>query len=648
MLIREGYPSISWIGLEHAVLRRQRSAMYGSKIAALTSVMTLALAGVVAVAPGAQAACGSGTYGGGSGTIGDPYVIASGSHLNTLQDTSGDWSCNFVQTEPIDLTGTTWSSGIGTGSGASAFSGTYDGGNHEISGLVVDVAGGNAGLFGYVTGTVQRVSFSGSVEGTGNNIGGIVGIAQGGTVESSSMTGTVTATTGVGANVGGVVGQAYNASQLSGLLSEATVTSESSITGGVVGFLSTSDLADSSFVGSVSAGIDQVGGLVGWLAGSGPEPSISDSYSTGSVSGRDKVGGAVGEAQSGSLTRVYSTATVTGTDDAGSSRIGGLIGHNSNGSADTGATVTDSYARGSVVGFAGVGGLVGTNDKLITNSYATGAVSATNSVGGLLGSTSASTVVGSFWDTQTTGLADSAGAAVGRSTSQMTSLATFTDANWSIAQGYDASKTWGIDPDINDGYPFLVSLYASYLDGSGTASASSPEYAFTFWLPDGRECTDISPQTVRGGTSYTLPGAMAGCRREGTEIVGWTIPWGDRVFAPGTVVRVVDSQQFTAVLKEPSVRVVYDANVAADDSCRNDGVEIAVEDRTRTQTLMREAMSGWPLASTAPCVPDGVVLQQWNTSGDGSGRIFDLGASVPEEWIDDPENVRRLYAVWGR
>jgi hypothetical protein len=637
------------MSLEYPELRRQPAAMCVPKIAALASVMALAVAGVVAVAPGAQAACGSGTYGGGSGTSGDPYVIASGSHLKALQSTSGDWSCGFVQTEPIDLTGTTWSSGIGSGSGASAFSGTYDGGNHEISGLVVDVEGSYAGLFGYVTGTVQRVSFSGSVEGEGNYIGGIVGIAQGGTVESSSMTGTVTATTDFGANVGGVVGQAYNASQLSGLLSEATVTSESNITGGVVGWLSTSDLTDSSFGGSVSADIDQVGGLVGWLTGSGPEPSISDSYSTGTVVGRWRVGGAVGQALSGSIERVYATGSVTG-NDGSSTYIGGLVGDNDeSGSGGGGATITDSYARGSVEGNNIVGGLLGGGRNTITNSYATGSISAPRATGGL--SAQGGDAIASFWDTDTTGESSSAGGGgvVGKTTAQMTSLPTFLDASWSIAQGYDETKTWGIDADINDGYPFLVSLYSSYLEpSSGSTSTSGPRYEFTFWLPTGEQCTAISPQSVQRGAKFTLPGALAGCRREGTEIAGWTVPWGDRVYPPGTVVTAVDSQQFTAVLKEPAVTVLYDANVAATDGCWVDGVEVSLDDRVVSEELMRDALVGWPLRSGAPCTPDEVELQGWNTRGDGTGEELQPGNPVPATWAEADDNQRHLYAVWGR
>lgn len=621
------------------MVRRQRSAMYVPKIAALTSVMTLALAGVVAVAPGAQAACGSGTYGGGSGTSGDPYVIATPTHLDELRTTSGDWSCSFSQTESIDMNGATWSSGS-VGSSAVEFSGTYDGNGHTISGLTVS-GSSYVGLFGLVTGTIREVSFSGTVSGTDGFIGGIVGYLSSGTVDSSTMTGSVSATTGNGINVGGIAGTAL-AATITDSHSSATISVEEGNAGGVVGFLSASDLSGASFSGSVTASVDVVGGLVGYFGGL-PGSLLSDSYSTGTVKGRDMVGGAVGRALSGSIDRVYSTGNVTGTD-VGSTYVGGLVGLNSSdiGARLGGATIADCYARGAVVGNNVVGGLVGWTDALISRSYATGAVTANGSDGGLIGIAGPSAVA-SFWDTETTGESSSAGGS-GKATSQMTSLSTFYDASWSIAQGYDPTKTWGIDPDINNGYPYLISLSS----GSPSLSANPATYEFTFWLDSGEQCTDISPQVVQRGEAFTLPGTLAGCRRDGTEIVGWTIPWGDRVFAPGTVVRVVDSQQFTAVLKEPSVRVEYDANVAADDSCRSDGVEIAVDDRTRTQTLMRDAMSGWPLASTAPCVPDGVVLQRWNTAGDGSGITYELRAPVPVEWIDDPQNVRRLYAVWGR
>lgn len=47
----------------------------------------------------------AGTYGGGSGTQGDPYIIATPSHLSELSTTTADWASGkyFNQTANITL-----------------------------------------------------------------------------------------------------------------------------------------------------------------------------------------------------------------------------------------------------------------------------------------------------------------------------------------------------------------------------------------------------------------------------------------------------------------------------------------------------------------------------------------------------------------
>ena len=140
-------------------------------------------------------------------------------------------------------------------------------------------------------------------------------------------------------------------------------------------------------------GDSSVGGLVGFNDG-----RITNSYAAGAVAGTSEVGGLVGY-NGGSITNSYAMGAVAGT-----SEVGGLVGEN-NGS------ITNSYAMGAVTGNWGVGGLVGFNGRGrdITNSYATGAVTGTGyNVGGLVGSNGGS-VTASYWDTQTSGLATSAG-----------------------------------------------------------------------------------------------------------------------------------------------------------------------------------------------------------------------------------------------
>ena len=130
--------------------------------------------------------------------------------------------------------------------------------------------------------------------------------------------------------------------------------------------------------GSVSGRDNYVGGLVGDNSSGG---AITASYATGSVSGDNYVGGLVGANSSG-ITASYATGSVSGR----ATYVGGLVGDNSSGGA-----ITASYATGSASGINNVGGLVGENSGAITASYATGSVSGRdNYVGGLVGDNSSS------------------------------------------------------------------------------------------------------------------------------------------------------------------------------------------------------------------------------------------------------------------
>jgi len=95
--------------------------------------------------------------------------------------------------------------------------------------------------------------------------------------------------------------------------------------------------------------------------------NVSDSHSTGSVTGKNGVGvgGLVGENQfEGTVINSYSTGSVSGENGVG---VGGLVGEN-----QFEGTVSNSYSTGSVSGKngVGVGGLVGNNYKgTVSNSH---------------------------------------------------------------------------------------------------------------------------------------------------------------------------------------------------------------------------------------------------------------------------------------
>ena len=121
--------------------------------------------------------------------------------------------------------------------------------------------------------------------------------------------------------------------------------------------------------GTVS-GKASTGGLLGYN-----DAQIIDVYSTANVSGESETGGLIGENGSqGVVTNAYSTGLVQG-----SSQIGGLVGQNF-------GSIMSSYTTGRVVATGGnIGGFVGYHDGQIDNSYATGFVEGNSDVGGFAG-----------------------------------------------------------------------------------------------------------------------------------------------------------------------------------------------------------------------------------------------------------------------
>lgn len=180
---------------------------------------------------------------------------------------------------------------------------------------------------------------------------------------------------------------------------------------------------------------------------------------------------------------------------------------------------------------------------------------------------------------------------------------------------------------------------------------------FTYLMPDGGECTAVSPAKVTVGTSVVLP-TFVPCQGS-SELVGWRIPGQDWAFTPGRSVGVVDSQNFTAVIREPEIVVEIDANVGALDRCLASGVDVErLEGRTQRASVRRAALADARFAAQAPCTPPGMRLVGWSdrptTSGSDrvgpGGTAYAPGAAVPTAWAGggtDPVNRIRLYAIWG-
>ncbi len=112
----------------------------------------------------------------GSGTEADPYLIGTAAELewfrdlvNRSNDTDNHRDACAKLTENITLTGE-WTPISNKSAIASAYSGTFDGDKHTISGL-----SGSNGLFGFVNGaTIKNLKVEGTISGASANVGGIV------------------------------------------------------------------------------------------------------------------------------------------------------------------------------------------------------------------------------------------------------------------------------------------------------------------------------------------------------------------------------------------------------------------------------------------------------------------------------------------
>lgn len=448
----------------------------------------------------------------GEGTEGNPCQITTIEQLDSVRDELGmhydlmnnldfsncdDWeSCPFSSGDYDTWKTTDWDGGDGwtpIGDSTTSFTGTFDGTGHKIDNLFVDrSATTNVGLFG-------KVGVSGSEVGAEvNNIG----------VENVSINGD--------ARVAGLVG--HNFGTISNSYSKGSVTGADTHVGCLVGRnRSPGTILDSHSNCEVN-GDNSVGGLAGSSSHSGV--SISNSHAKGPVSGNERVGGLVGSVYFGSVSNSYSTGSVTGSD----SRVGGFVGH------VNWTTISNSYSTGDVTRAAGdsglFGGFIGNSGDggTVRYSYSTGSVfydgasDPTNKgFGGLKGSV---TFTNNFFDSDASNQnTDVAGTADPKTDSEMKNILTFSNAEWDIAATFAADPT--------DGRPFLSwqipgSSPAWYIYGDPytlTVSKDGTGSGTVTGDPAGIDCGETCENDFADGTEVTLT-AEAGDRFHFRRLVG--------------------------------------------------------------------------------------------------------------------------------
>ena len=350
----------------------------------------------------------------GDGTSGNPYQIATLDNLYWLSQADTAWDKNYIQTANIDATSTnTWDSGAGfspIGNGTTDFTGIYNGGGYTIDSLFINRETENSiGLFG-------------SINHSEIDSLGVLNV----NIKGKGFTGAL-----VGFVQFSIVNNCYS-------------------TGTIVG-------------GELTGGYSYSGGLIGRINGGS---TVFDSYSTANISSDyEYIGGFSGFSDGATVYNCYATGNVTVSEGC----TGGFVGAN-NGSY---GEIYNCYATGSVSGTYS-GGFVGLNDNdaTIYNCYSTGTVtlSSSGTIGGFVCNGNNGTVTNCFWDTETSGQISSDGG-TGKTTAEMQTLSTFTDATWDFV-GETTNGTddyWDMNACLSD-YPTLWWQVFETPIGSGTTA----------------------------------------------------------------------------------------------------------------------------------------------------------------------------------
>lgn len=291
------------------------------------------------------------------------------------------------------------------------------------------------GLVGYANGRIIDSYATGDVTGR-TNIGGLIGWvgSKDSIISGSKASGSVEGTI---IYAGGLVGHNYG--RIESSLATGSVKGIS-YTGGLVGMVSqTGIIFDSEASGNVEGTVNYTGGFVGYHSG-----TIEKSFATGSVSGNGDSGGLVGTTQ-GSILKSYASGNVSGNVS------GGLVGRQFDNSKieDTYSTGT-VHGKEDVGGLVGrdQGGT-------IKNSYAIGLVTTSGNqsqASGLVGiiNDTETNIVNSFFDSQTTNQSDDDGRGLPKTTAEMQNQAIFTNWNfidiWEIPTGDYPRLQWGTSP----------------------------------------------------------------------------------------------------------------------------------------------------------------------------------------------------------
>ena len=349
----------------------------------------------------------------GAGNSANPYQISTAADLallatNVNAGTTDYTNIYFKMMNDISLSAYPNWTPIGNNY-SRRFRGKFDGSSMKISGLTISSTSDYCGLFGNVDYgcAIRNLTIeSCNITTTGSVVGALVGSVrldtpnQNITIDNCHSSGSITGLS----SVGGLIGQATQISPATGGDTYSIIISNSSSSVTVV--------SSPTYGGSA-------GGVIGDFSGGlNTMPQLKYCYATGSIS------------------------------STGTSFLGGLVG-------DTNwAIISNCYATGNVSNPNSAGGLMGgINNTTISNCYSTGQITGSSTwIHGFIGYRNGGcTITNCFWDKETSGKTTDDGATP-KTTAEMKTQSTFTDAGWDFV----SAPIWKIDAAINNGYPSLV------------------------------------------------------------------------------------------------------------------------------------------------------------------------------------------------
>ncbi len=456
-------------------------------------------------------------------------------------------NCYFIIVNDIDMTGSNFAP-IGK-SETYFFEGNISGvksiedtsqQNRFISNLTVNLAStDNVGLFGYVrkTGTekpyIKHIVLNNSCSFVGkSNVGSIAGWAQDAIIQNCINNATVE---GKGENAGGIVGKNFG-TETSNCENHGTVKGVKNV-GGIAGMLDWGDISNVQNYATVEASGENCGGIVGYMIS---YSTLKDVTNNAQVQGKDKTGGVLGYYITNTTHSVKPIYKLTNTKPVvGASNVGGIIGCVAGDLTFDGNKESQKCTMSgeSVKGASNVGGLVGsveegwtitlknfTNNATVIGGYAVGGL-----VGLLRGAITSSVNRGNITsekDTVGTPSGLSKGAYVGGivGVAYGTISHCYNSGNIS-ASGDNSDFLGGIVGYTNSNVSFCTSLANSSISGSnqvggivGKLQNATIDYCYFngtivgIWNNSGAKLDFICGEIIDGlvSNSWKLPNAQNG------------------------------------------------------------------------------------------------------------------------------------------